>query len=104
MALFLGVITFVAVGKVASILVMAMNYLRQDPDMAVLNVHIGLPWCLIVALIGAVLTLISTFGMLLILSRGFNPKDFPMPYEISEDGTYKRFNNAPCVESKAEKA
>ncbi|XP_060084344.1 uncharacterized protein LOC132563620 [Ylistrum balloti] len=88
-----GVIYLVAVGKVASILIMAHKYLEfQMPE---LNVHITVPWCLIVAVVGSLLTLVATFGMLLVLSRGHNSRDIAKPYAVgmNDNGKYARFVN-----------
>ncbi|XP_033742819.1 uncharacterized protein LOC117329170 [Pecten maximus] len=88
-----GVIYLVAVGKVASVLIMAHKYLEFQ--MSDLNVHITVPWCLIVAVVGSLLTLVATFGMLLVLSRGHNTRDIAKPYAVgmNENGKYARFVN-----------
>ncbi|OWF35153.1 uncharacterized protein LOC110443286 [Mizuhopecten yessoensis] len=88
-----GVIYLVAVGKVASILIMAHKYLEYE--MSDLNVHFSVPWCLIVAVVGALLTLVATFGILLVLSRGHNSRDIAKPYavNVNENGKYERFVN-----------
>lgn len=88
-----GVIYLVAVGKVASILIMSHKYLESE--MSDLNVRMTVPWGLILAVIGSLFTLVATFGMLLVLSRGHNSRDIAKPYAVgvNENGKYARFVN-----------